>query len=120
MHCKSIVLVEIARQIYAKKKSRICNADLPKIGDLSCVTAITTSAKLLQWILVLSKRLFTQEDLLYDLLVDPQLDGTEFQKHEFALETKNFKFILLSSCDTPDMDLLSRFHVVRVVANHGM
>ncbi|CAD7944841.1 unnamed protein product [Amoebophrya sp. A120] len=124
MHCKSIVLVEIARQIHAKskKKSRICNADLPKIGDVSCaVTAITTSSTIpLQWILVLSKRLFTQEDLLYDLLVDPQLDGTEFQKYEFALETKNFKFILLSSCDTPDMDLLSRFHVVRVVANHGM
>ena len=67
--------------------------------------------------LIVSKRLFDQEDLLHDLLVDPLQDGNEFQKYEFAVERKNFKFILLSSCQTPDMDLLSKFHVVRVVAN---
>jgi len=68
--------------------------------------------------LVLSKRLFQEEDLLFELLVDAKVDGNEFQRYEFALEPKNFKFILLSSCETPDMALLGKFHVVRVVANH--
>ncbi|CAD7972737.1 unnamed protein product [Amoebophrya sp. A25] len=70
--------------------------------------------------LITTKRLFDEEDLLYNLLVDPAQDGAEFQKYEFAVDKKNFKFILLSSCETPDMDLMSKFHVVRVVANQSL
>ena len=55
------------------------------------------------------------------LHVDPVEDGGDFDPFQFTDEAlQKFRFILLSSCEKPDMELVSRFHVMRVVPGNGL
>ena len=65
--------------------------------------------------LLVSKQLL-DADLICQVLVDPIVDGKEFEPFQFTDEAlEKFKLIVLSSCERPDMDLLNKFHVMKVV-----
>lgn len=67
--------------------------------------------------LLVTKKLL-DADLICELLVDPKIDGKEFEIYQFTEESlKKFKLIVISSCERPDMDLVSKFHVMKVVAD---
>lgn len=65
--------------------------------------------------LLLSKQILEEERYLG--LRDPEIDPKgEFEGCQFTAENRGkFKFVLLTSCERPDMDLLSRFLIMKLV-----